>query len=632
MLAALGLGLGSSAAWAGLYDVSSWGPVAIVVLAGALAVIVAAPARLEAPALLLLGGLAALAALGALSMGWAQSPPAAAIEAHRWALYAACFVIAATLTRTPRARLVLLGAVTAGALAVDLVLVVQLVGSGAPSRFVANRLNLPMGYVNGQAAALAFGVWPALAVAERSPRVVLRGVGAALVTLLVGLMLLTQSRGGLMALGVTAVALLVLFPGRLRRAWLLLVAGGFVSVAGAELTDVYSLAEPGQLRPDATVVNDAVVILLCASVGAGLVWAAATALVDRSSASARAKATAGVAALAMASLAVSGAAVVALGNPVGRLHDQVDQFTRLDTSSATSGSRLLSGGGNRYDYWRVAVEEFGAHPVAGLGAGNFVSEYFARRRTEEDVRQPHSLALQQLAELGVLGGTAALALLVAAAWLVLEAARRAAREAGESSAGVAVAASGVLIAWTTHTSVDWLHLLPGLTGAALCAAACLSRSRDPRSPADRRRRLALVAASGLAICVAGSGIGRLTLASHERARARTALEEGDPRRAIELAAQSLELQPQELTVLYTQAAAWARLDDYPRARGTLRRASRLEPTNPIPKALLGDLALRRGDLRVSRAEYAAAVRRDPQNRTLREALAAVDAAARGGVR
>ncbi|HVF77400.1 MAG TPA: O-antigen ligase family protein [Solirubrobacteraceae bacterium] len=630
LLATLGLGLGSSAAWGGLYDVSSWGPAAVAVLAAALAVMVLSPAMIAPPARLLLSALTGLAAFAGLSMLWAQSPPAAAIEAHRWALYAATFLLVVKLVRDERSRHVVLGSLVAGALVVDVVLVAQLLGPDAPSRFFNNRLTFPLGYVNGQAAVLAAAVWPAVAIAEQARQIALRGAAAGTAAVLIGLMLLTQSRAGLASLGVTAVLLVILFPGRARRMWLLLVIGASVALVGGELAHVYSQAPPGRFEPEAEVVNRAVAHLLLAGFAAAAAWSIVSALLRRPALATPAARRAGAAVLVVAMLAAGGA-IVATGDPAQRLRSQVDQFTQLDRSSENSPSRLLSGGGNRYDYWRVAVAEFRAHPVAGLGAGNYVAEYYARRRSSEVVRQPHSLQLQQLAELGVPGLIAVGGLLVAIGWLLVAAARRVSRGEDRLTVGSAVAAGGVLIAWTVHTSVDWLHLLPGLTGGALCAAACLASSCDSQ-PSDRPawRRVLVVAGCGAAICLAGAGVGRLTLAAGDRERAREALTDGDPRRAMELAERSLDLQPQELGAFYTQAAAWARLGDYSRARNVLLRAAALEPRNPVPRALLGDLAVRRGDLAVARREYAAAVRLDPRDPVLRAALRRVGTRRAGG--
>ena len=42
-------------------------------------------------------------------------------------------------------------------------------------------------------------------------------------------------------------------------------------------------------------------------------------------------------------------------------------------------SRLLSGAGNRYDYWRIAWQVWKSHPLGGVGGGNYARSYFERR-------------------------------------------------------------------------------------------------------------------------------------------------------------------------------------------------------------------------------------------------------------
>ena len=93
--------------------------------------------------------------------------------------------------------------------------------------------------------------------------------------------------------------------------------------------------------------------------------------------------------------------------------------------------------------------------------------------------------MQTLAELGLVG-MLFLLLFVGAVVAGLWRQSRRALERPERRI-VAVAAGGAFIAWLTHTSVDWLHNIPGVTGIALCAAAALvspwarRRSRAPLS-------------------------------------------------------------------------------------------------------------------------------------------------------
>ena len=58
------------------------------------------------------------------------------------------------------------------------------------------------------------------------------------------------------------------------------------------------------------------------------------------------------------------AAVVALGDPVDKVRQQYDDFVNLRVAEPGS-TRFLSGGGYRYDYWRVAYLELKDSPLKG---------------------------------------------------------------------------------------------------------------------------------------------------------------------------------------------------------------------------------------------------------------------------
>ncbi len=77
------------------------------------------------------------------------------------------------------------------------------------------------------------------------------------------------------------------------------------------------------------------------------------------------------------------AAVAVVGDPVDKVRQQYDDFVNLRTDSP-GDTRFLSGGGYRYDYWRVAWLEFEDEPLRGQGAGNYdasTSPSGARPRT-----------------------------------------------------------------------------------------------------------------------------------------------------------------------------------------------------------------------------------------------------------
>ncbi|MDQ4129522.1 MAG: tetratricopeptide repeat protein, partial [Actinomycetota bacterium] len=67
---------------------------------------------------------------------------------------------------------------------------------------------------------------------------------------------------------------------------------------------------------------------------------------------------------------------------------------------------------------------------------------------------------------------------------------------------------------------------------------------------------------------------------------------------------------------YLRAAAYARFDDYRSARGALLAAAQREPHDFVPWALLGDLAVRAGDLPEARRDYGRAHALNPRDPTL----------------
>ena len=303
------------------------------------------------------------------------------------------------------------------------------------------------------------------------------------------------------------------------------------------------------------------------------------------------------------------AAIVALGDPVDKVRQQYDDFVNLRVDDP-GGTRFLSGGGYRYDYWRVAWLEFKDAPIRGQGAGNYDDLYFVERRTSEDIRQPHSLPMQTLAELGLVG----MLFLLLFVGAVIAGLWRQSRRALEVPARrtVAVAAGGAFAAWLAHTSVDWLHNIPGVTGVALCAAAALVAPWARRRGSSISTRILVVAVSGLAAVGAADSVGRLAFADKDRIDARDSLR-SDPVEALRLANRSLSLNDKSVPALYIKSAAYARMRRYRESRATLLEAARIEPRDHLTWALLGDLSARRGKFRQARAYYKRSLALNPRN-------------------
>jgi tetratricopeptide (TPR) repeat protein len=297
----------------------------------------------------------------------------------------------------------------------------------------------------------------------------------------------------------------------------------------------------------------------------------------------------------------------------------------VDQSAAV---RFTEVSGYRYDLWRVAVREFRAHPLGGVGAGNYDADYYRLRNNPEYVLQPHSLELQMAAELGI-GGVLFLLLFCGA---VLSAGFVKRGTLASSDRLIKIAALGIFAAWLADTSVDWLYDIPGLAGTALIAAALLvapaprdsgARVAPARRPSWARR--GALAAGFCVIAVLAASIGRQYAATRFAASGAGEVA-SSPLAAISTLHTAEQLDPYSLTTLYSISSAYARLDDYGAARETLLDAARIEPDNYVPPALLGDLAMRHRNYRVARLEYRQALLLNPRDPQLvQSALAALHA-------
>jgi O-antigen ligase len=375
---------------------------------------------------------------------------------------------------------------------------------------------------------------------------------------------------------------------------------------------VYQNVPKGQ-QAEPELVKFAARRILLAALVLGVVWAAAQTVLDRlwsgdSPTAAWMRRAEGVLAAGVVAIALL-AAIVAVGNPVDKVRQQYDDFVNLRVGDPSS-SRFLSGGGYRYDYWRVAWLEFEDAPLSGQGAGNYDDLYFRERRTTEDIRQPHSLPMQALAELGLVG-MLFLLLFVGAVLAGLWRQSRRARELPERRM-VAVAAGGAFVAWLVHTSVDWLHNIPGVTGVALCAAVALVAPWARRGGASISTRIVTIGLVAVAAVAAADSVGRLAYADKDRIDARDSLR-SDPVEALRLANRSLALHDESVPALYIKSAAYARLGRYREARTALLEAAKVEPRDHLTWALLGDLAARRAKFRQARRYYRRSLALNPKN-------------------
>jgi hypothetical protein len=142
------------------------------------------------------------------------------------------------------------------------------------------------------------------------------------------------------------------------------------------------------------------------------------------------------------------------------------------TSASLGGGagRYVTLQSNRYQYWRVALRAFAQEPIRGVGAGGWAVWWLRYRRIDDFARDAHSLPLQTLAELGLVGG-ALLGAFVVGVGLAARAAHRAAP-------GLAAGSIAALVTYAAHAPLDWDWQMPAVTIVAIVLAGQLLAQSD----------------------------------------------------------------------------------------------------------------------------------------------------------
>lgn len=259
----------------------------------------------------------------------------------------------------------------------------------------------------------------------------------------------------------------------------------------------------------------------------------------------------------------------------GWFGDQWRAFKHAPTS--TGSSHLLVLGSYRYDIWRVALHESADHPLAGIGSRGFGPAYLEKRHSPDTPARAHSVELDALSELGIVG----LALLVAV--LVLPLPPIVSRMRARDPAATAAFAGGAY--WLVHASADWIWTVPacGLPFWLLLGAGGSGGDRRPLAA-----RAALPAAA-VAVVVAVVAFvppwlsARLTDRGDFRWAKRLDPLSVDPYVAegtIKSLEEAVLKQPRAVEVRFDLGQAYLRAGQRRRARAALPEAKRLDPRDP----------------------------------------------------
>ena len=405
------------------------------------------------PARTALVALAGLAAWTWIAASWSSSPAGADQELELALLYLPALAAGAIAWSDRRAARMVEPALAAGALLV--------IGYGLSGRLLpgvvhlhatvraGGRLEQPMTYWNATGALAAIGLVLCARVAGdvTRPRALRIAAAAAAAPLGMGAYL-SFSRGAIACL-LAGLAALVAFDrsrAQLRAALIALGAGALAGAAAAPFGAVRAL-HPGHATAEGLAV-----LALLAVIAAGAALLQARAGERRSPLRLRAAPVVAVV-VALALLPYAAVVLAERGGP------------SRDAAFGATNARLSDVGTHRLSYWRVAVDVAADHPIAGAGPGAFAVEWLRRRTIDERVRNAHSLELQTLADLGLVG----LALLAG----VLAATALAARRVLGADRALAAGPAAAALTWALHAGLDWDWEMPAVTLVAVALAGLL---------------------------------------------------------------------------------------------------------------------------------------------------------------
>jgi len=556
----------------------------------------------------------ALAAFTALSVNWSVAPANSWLEANRTLAYGAAFAGAIALVRLAagRWRSIIAGVLLATVIVSAYAVASKIVPEALDAAGSQARLSVPLGYSNAVGLTAALGIAPALWLgSRREGHGVLGALAAPALCILMVALVLSYSRGAVLAAVISVAFWLAVVPLRLRALSMLAIGG----VAAAAVV-AWSLRQPGLANDNVALASRSAaghrlgLILLGALVVAALAALLVRFAGDRAPLAPARRRKLGIAALvalALVPVAAAGAAAHSSRGLFGTVSHGWYELTTPNAQQPGNGvSRLTSTGSQQALYWSYALDVFDANPLTGAGAGSYsvASQRFMTSPAKS--LNAHGYVVETLADLGLVG--LGLSLLVALGWGIA-----AVRSVGPVRSRAPNAASperiglltliAVVIAFAVHSALDWTYFVPcDAVIALLCAGWVAGRGPAGVSSAGRislqRLGRSPVAAAGAAAAIAVALVvawsqwqplrseqiaaaGSLALgnadteliSNHNRAGSRDLA----VARADELAA--IKRDPLDITPLINLAGVYVQAGDTALAQQTLERAVTLQPSN-----------------------------------------------------
>ena len=597
---------------------NTWVEVSLTALGALLAmavVLFGAPGRAWGAGALLL--FAALSAFTYASIAWSVEPSNSWLEANRTLSYLAAFLCALALARVaPRRWPALVGSVAIAATLISgYALLAKVFPAALDPSDPLGRLHVPLDYWNATGLMAALGLPACLWAGARPSRgPVLRALSVPAITILIAALVLSYSRGVLLAAAIGVGCWFALVPLRLRAALVLALgtAGGVAAALWALATHPLT-HDRVSLHARTTAGHAFGLFLLLLLVLVTLAGFAAAFAMDRVVVPAHVRRRLSQVLVALVVLLPIGG-VVALATSSRGLTGEVSHMWRTLTNPSGVVSdkpgRLVELANSRPHYWSEGLKVGEHHLLAGVGALGFATARARYSRDSWNVQHAHSYLIETFADFGLIGIFLSLALAVA--WVIACArtlgvrgppARprllRAPEHAGEFIGLLTMLA--IVVTFVVHSLIDWTWFIPATAVAALACAGWLAGRGPLAQPVGRlsqRRRLA----SAPALVAVPAAIGALALigvwatvqplrSADADAAAITALTRGDTRTALTDAREAAARNPVAVEPLWELSAIYSAAGDLPAARRELVAAVSRQPSNPASWRRLGQFDL-----------------------------------------
>lgn len=495
---------------------------------------------------------AAFAAFTGLSALWASSAEGAFLEFGRVALYLGVFALVILATRFGDAPSWING-LGIGIVAVGLLALAQRCFPNAfPAQDLARlvpdargRLSYPVGYWNGLGILVAMAFPLLLAAATLARRALWRGAALAPLPALAGVMYMTSSRGGVAVLAAGVVAFVVLTDRRVAAVVSVVVVAAASVIVLVALAGRHALVDDLATPAATSEGRSAAVICVICALGTGIAWALLSGRVREL----RLPRLRGRAVAALAVLVAIAGFVAA--DPAARLRTFKAPPTGLVQPGSFIQAHLLSGSGSgRWQFWQSALDQFSSRPLAGQGAGSYESWWYQHASFSYTLRNAHSLYLETLGELGIVGFVLLVGVLIGG---LVAGVRRLRGRAGDDRVPTA-ALTATLLAFAVGAAIDWIWQLTvaGVVGVVCVAllvgpatinsapgAPTLSRARGLREPRSLGATATVVLAAWLLICAEAIP----WLAQREVRASQTAERSGNSQQALARAEAARTIQP-----------------------------------------------------------------------------------------